>query len=128
MNTRRRLLLVLMTVVLTGSLLCGNGCKKTDSAVENTEAKSTVELCVKCGQIKGDESCCDPDAERCIICGLAEESPGCCNIPEGAESAAICTACGNLAGGELCCKPGGARCSKCGLVEKSPGCCKLPKS
>ena len=68
MNTRRKCLLVLMTVVLVGVLLCADGCKKT-------EAKGSVELCVKCGQIKGDESCCKADADKCVMCGLAEESP-----------------------------------------------------
>lgn len=121
MNTRRECLLVLMTVVLVGVLLCGNGCKKT-------EAKGTVELCTKCGQIKGGELCCKPGQDKCIICGLDEGSPGCCNIPEGAETAALCTACGHIAGSELCCKPNQPRCEKCGLVKGSPGCCKIPKS
>jgi len=62
------------------------------------------------------------------MCGLVEGSPGCCNIPEDAESAALCTACGHLKDGELCCKQGAARCPKCGLVKDSPGCCKIPKS
>ncbi len=118
MNTRRKCLLVLMTTVLVGALLYCNGCKKT-------EAKGTVELCTKCGQIKGSEYCCQL---KCVICGLDEGSPGCCNIPEGAESAAICTACGNIAGGDLCCKPGHDKCPKCGLGDGSPGCCRLPKS
>ena len=121
MDTRRKCLLVLMTVVLAGVLLCGNGCKKS-------EAKGSVELCVKCGQIKDGELCCKPDQDKCIMCGLVEGSPGCCNIPEGVETAAICTACGQMYGGDLCCKPEQPRCSKCGLVKDSPGCCKIPKS
>ena len=121
MNTRRQFLLILMTTVLVGVLLCGSGCKKT-------EAKGSVELCTKCGQIKDGELCCKPDQEKCIMCGLVEKSPGCCNIPEDAEKAALCTACGHMDGGDLCCKPGATKCSICGLVKGSPGCCKIPKS
>ena len=120
MNMRRQFLLILMTTILVGVLLCGNGCKKT-------EAKGSVELCTKCGQIKDGDLCCKPDQEKCIMCGLVEKSPGCCNIPEDAEKAALCTACGQMDGGDLCCKPDQPRCSKCGLVKDSPGCCKIPK-
>ncbi|UCE50371.1 MAG: hypothetical protein JSW47_09435 [Phycisphaerales bacterium] len=122
MNTRRQFVLICTAAALVGAMLFYNGCDK------KTEAKGTVELCTKCGQFKGTESCCKPDQEKCVICGLDDKSPGCCNIPEGAETAAICTACGHMAGGNLCCKPEHPKCSKCGLVEGSPGCCKLPKS
>ena len=69
MNTGRRYLLVLMTTVLAGAMLCCNGCKKT-------EAKGNVALCTKCGQFEGDESCCKPDQEECVMCGLVNGSPG----------------------------------------------------
>lgn len=121
MNANRRYLLILTAAAFVGLLLCANGCKKT-------EAKGTVELCTKCGQIKDSDLCCKPGHEKCIIYGLDEGSPGCCSIPEGARTAAICTACGQIAGSDLCCKPDQPRCPKCGLVKDSPGCCKIPKT
>ncbi len=121
MSTNKKCLPAMVVVVLVGALLFVNGCKKT-------EAKGSVELCTKCGQVKGGELCCKPDQARCIICGLVEGSPGCCNIPEGAETAAVCTACGQMAGSDVCCQPGQDKCPKCGLVKGSPGCCKIPKS
>ena len=117
MNARRKLLLICTAGILVGTSLYLCGCE------DKTEAKGTVELCVKCGQIKDSEYCCQP---KCVMCGLDEGSPGCCNIPDGAETAAICTGCGHIAGTDLCCVPEHPRCEKCGLVEKSPGCCRLP--
>ena len=117
MNARRKCLLVLMTTVLVGALLYCNGCKKT-------EAKGTVELCMKCGQIEGSEYCCQ---EECVMCGLDEGSPGCCNIPKDATTAALCTKCGQIKGSAVCCAPDQIKCAGCGLVKGSPGCCKIPK-
>ena len=37
-------------------------------------------LCVKCGQIKGADTCCAADAATCDKCELAKGSPGCCKI------------------------------------------------
>ena len=39
-------------------------------------------LCSACGQVKGSESCCKPDAEKCGKCGLDKGSPGCCKLPK----------------------------------------------
>ena len=75
MSTNKKCLPAMVVVVLVGALLFVNGCKKT-------EAKGSVELCTKCGQVKGGELCCKPDQARCIICGLVEGSPGCCKIPK----------------------------------------------
>ena len=35
-------------------------------------------LCPKCGQTKGSDACCKPDAAKCGKCGMAKGSPGCC--------------------------------------------------
>jgi hypothetical protein len=88
---------------LLGAVLYANGCKKRETAGSKagTAMAASVELCTGC--------------------------PGCCNIPEGAKTAAICTGCGQIKGSELCCKPNQPTCPKCGLVKGSPGCCKIPE-
>ncbi len=120
---RKECFCVVAVIILAGLALVSNGCKESDTAA----AAETVELCLKCGQIKGGDLCCLPDQTTCPDCGLVKGSPGCCSIPEGATSAAICTKCGQIAGTDLCCAPDQPICDMCGLVKDSPGCCKLPK-
>ncbi len=122
MRIRTVYLGILAGLTLALLTVAGNGCKKSDTVM----AADTVELCLKCGQIKGSDLCCKPGQTLCTDCGLVKGSPGCCSIPEGATSAAICTKCGQIAGTDLCCKPDQPLCPKCGLVAGSPGCCKLP--
>jgi len=124
MKTNRKAIAVALAILLVGSALAVVGCKKSGPS---TAGAAEIELCTACGQIKGGELCCKPDAPKCDGCGLAKGSPGCCNIPKDAESAAVCTACGHIKGSELCCKPDQIKCEKCGLVKGSAGCCKLPK-
>jgi hypothetical protein len=97
-----------------------------DDATTSTAKADTVELCTGCGQVKGGETCCQPDAEKCAACDLAQGSPGCCKMPEGAEKVELCTACGQFAGTEKCCDPDAEKCSACNLAKASPGCCKIP--
>jgi len=123
MKLSRKCVMMLMGAALVGVLMYGNGCKKSDEA----RAADSVQLCVKCGQIKDSDICCKPDQPTCPNCNLVIASPGCCNIPKGATEAAICTKCGQMKGSELCCKPNQTICAMCGLVKDSPGCCKIPK-
>ena len=125
MKSNKKYLTIVMLIVLAGLFLCLTGCKK--SGTKSAQAADSVQLCLHCGQIKGDAQCCKPDQAKCSGCGLVKGSPGCCNIPEGASEAAICTKCGQIKGDALCCKPDQTKCSGCGLVKGSPGCCKLPK-
>jgi len=123
----RKIVMVVIAVALVGVLFLSNGCKKAGKG-GGTAYADTVDLCVKCGQVAGGEKCCKPDQTKCSACSLTKGSPGCCNIPKDATSAAVCGKCGQIAGGEKCCKPGQTKCSGCGLTKGSPGCCKLPKT
>lgn len=123
MKTGKFITTAMLALSLVGIVFVGISCKKT---TPTAAAADSVQLCLKCGQIKGSDLCCQPDQEKCSMCGLDKGSPGCCAIPEGAAQAAICTHCGQIKGSELCCKPGQEKCSMCGLVKGSPGCCKLP--
>lgn len=128
MKVRKSVSMFVLGLVLAGTVLLGQGCKKSDEAgSKGGETVDSIQLCVKCGQIKGAELCCKPDQVKCSGCGLAKGSPGCCKIAKDAQTAAICAKCGQIKGSELCCKPDQAKCQKCGLVKGSPGCCKIPK-
>ncbi len=126
MVTKRTFIAIVMAIGLAGIALLGYGCKKSGEGI--AKAAETVELCLKCGQIKGSDLCCKPGQVTCSSCSLVKGSPGCCKIPKGAKSAALCAKCGQIKGSELCCKPGQVTCPSCGLVKDSPGCCKIPKS
>ena len=119
---KRILVPLLIAAVLAAGALITVGCEKSPSAAK----AATVDLCTDCGQVKGSEACCDPDAEKCASCDLAKGSPGCCKIPEGTENVQLCTGCGQFAGSDECCDPGAEKCASCGLAKGSPGCCKLP--
>lgn len=49
---------------------------------EAGEKVETAALCQACGQIKGSDLCCKPDAVKCDKCGMAKGSPGCCALPK----------------------------------------------
>jgi hypothetical protein len=67
-------LLAVIAAVAVGSVsayadaCCGKS-KKGDA----TQAAT----CAKCGEIKGADKCCKPDAVKCAKCGLDAGSPGC---------------------------------------------------
>ena len=101
---------------------------ESQAVVAAPPAAENIELCVKCGQIKGTDQCCKPGQTACKGCGLVKGSPGCCKIPKDAKEAIICQKCGQIKGTDKCCKPDQAVCKKCGLVKGSPGCCRLGKA
>jgi hypothetical protein len=39
--------------------------------------KSLSATCPKCGELKGSDKCCKPDAVKCEKCGLNKGSRGC---------------------------------------------------
>jgi len=78
MNRKVRNLLLLAAVVLVGVSFCVIGCEKK----EGPSATGQAALCTGCGQVKGTELCCKPDAVKCDKCGLAKGSPGCCKMPK----------------------------------------------
>ena len=127
MKVVRKDVIIVLLVIFAAVLLGISGCKKSGS--EGSKAGqafgASVDLCIKCGQIKGSELCCKPNQTICSGCSLVKGSPGCCKIPKDAQTVALCTKCGQIKGTELCCKLNQTTCSKCGLVKGSPGCCKI---
>ncbi len=100
--------------------------KKMEDAGVTPAKTPPVDLCSKCGQIKGGELCCKAGAEKCASCGLAKGSPACCKeIDFSKGQAQICGGCGQIKGSDKCCKSGDAKCPGCGLDKGAPGCCKL---
>ncbi|MBN1256504.1 MAG: hypothetical protein JXA52_02225 [Planctomycetes bacterium] len=93
-----------------------------------TLAETPLQLCPKCGEIKGSEKCCKMEGrEKCEKCGLLKGSPGCCKIPAGVTRPMdLCPKCGEIHGSKDCCNNEGKEmCPKCGLHKGSPGCCKM---
>ncbi len=113
-----------MRLILCFTVLLLAGCQAAQMSSE--VAPGAVGVCTSCGQIKGTDVCCNPDAPMCSKCDLAKGSPGCCRIEKGStEPISICTKCGQFKGTDACCQPGAAACTGCGLAKGSPGCCKL---
>ncbi len=125
--TFRTLRQIAPVALLVCCCLFAIGCETSETtASSDAVSPGALPLCTDCGQIKGDEKCCDPSQATCGGCDLAKGSPGCCKITKGTDEAkALCTGCGQIKGGDTCCEPGQAKCSKCGLVAGSPGCCKI---
>jgi len=121
--------------------VCCGGCIETikkdpEKYIKQIEDKgitldaTPVELCTKCGEIKGADECCKAEGrEACAKCGLFKGSPGCCKISKDAkEPAVVCPKCGEVKGADACCKKEGhAACPKCSLHQGSPGCCRMKK-
>lgn len=61
-----------------GSPGCCNADLKTLASLNPT---NDVLLCPDCGQVKNSAQCCVKTSEKCVKCGLAKGSPGCCKIP-----------------------------------------------
>ena len=119
---KKRRVSLLAVMALGAVMLLSAGCEE-----KTTAQTKDVPLCTDCGQIEDAEAFCQPDQEKCA-CGLDKGSPGCCKIPEGAESAALCGGCGHIKGTETCCQPGQEKCTGCGLDKGSAGCCKIPSA
>ena len=89
-------------------------------------ADAKLQLCSKCGQIKGTDKCCLEGAVKCSSCSLVKGSPACCKNLDFSKGAVIlCGGCGQVKGSEACCAKDAQKCSKCGLAKGSPGCCKI---
>ncbi len=89
---------------------------------DHGDDENITTLCLKCGEIAGSENCCKEGIEKCSVCGLNMDSPGCCSIPEGVTEAKICNKCGEIIGTENCCKEGVEKCEACGKHKGSIGC------
>lgn len=111
-------LVAFATIVMVG---CSN---PEETAKTGTTANSplTADLCGKCGDAAGSETCCK--GETCD-CGMQKGSELCCT---GVKSADLvyCKGCGFEKGSDKCCAEGTEKCS-CGLAKGSPLCCKLKK-
>ena len=101
----------------------GDKTLKMDKKIE----KVGLKLCADCGEIKGSDKCCVPEAEKCPKCGLNKGAPGCCKIEKGVKDVKLCTDCGEIKGSDKCCVPEAEKCPKCGLNKGAPGCCKIEK-
>ena len=122
---------LLLAVVLITGLFCAASCCPW-SGKEVKGGKAGIRLCTQCGQEKGSDACCKPDAEKCGKCSLAKGSPGCCKIPKGAtEPVVLCAKCNKIKGSDACCKPCAKRsaksCGKCGRAKGCSGGCKSKK-
>ena len=103
-------------------------CEVKPGAKETKMAKmdgKSLKICGDCGELKGSEKCCAPDAEKCSKCGLNKGAPGCCKIEKGATDAKLCGHCGEIKGSDKCCVAEAEKCPKCGLNKGAPGCCKI---
>ena len=111
--------------------LAFGGCSERPTTAPKSSTEDTlVEVCSKCGEIKGSDECCKLEGKTlCPKCGLIKGSPGCCKLPKDKSTPVyICPKCGEIKGSDECCKlEGKTICPKCGLIKGSPGCCKLPK-
>ena len=115
---------ILCATALT-ALLCV-GCQTSETSTDNIVSPGAVSICTNCGDVKGSDTCCAPDAVTCGGCGLHKGSIGCCQIEKGStETVMVCTSCGYFKGSDECCQDGGATCAGCGLKKGSPGCCKI---
>ncbi len=116
--------LPLLMVVALAVWGCSQSTEEGPAAVGEAAEGGGVFLCGACGQIKGSDDCCKPDARTCDACTLVKGSPGCCTIEKGSD-VKLCTKCGQIAGSEVCCNEGAEKCEKCSLAKGSPGCCKI---
>jgi hypothetical protein len=122
MKSMYKILLIVISLIFWG------GCCKSHSHDGHHHGHHHVShaenlLCGKCGEIKGTDKCCDPNAQKCE-CGLIHGSPGCCKIEKG-DDVKLCTHCGQIKGTDNCCAKDAKSCSSCGLHKGSPGCCKI---
>jgi len=67
--------LMVLIAAMVAMAQCPADCKCAGCAAKAAEK---AVLCEKCGEVKGAEKCCKPDAEKCSACGLHKGSPGCC--------------------------------------------------
>jgi hypothetical protein len=108
---------------------CGDDDGKETKKDNPDVTVKAAQLCAKCGEIKGTENCCNPDAEKCAHCKLNAGSPACCkHIDFSKGDVELCTHCGQVKGSEKCCAADAEKCPSCGLAKGSPGCCKLGKA
>lgn len=65
------------------SQCCGAKTRPEQKAITSeTNKTETSKICQKCGEIKGTEKCCNPQAEKCKKCGLNKGSAGCCKLKQ----------------------------------------------
>lgn len=73
-------LLLALAVTAMAAMTIGCTCQKQTCSASAAKCAKAPALCGSCGQIKGTDACCDPDAVKCANCGLDKGSPGCCKI------------------------------------------------
>ncbi len=87
-----------------------------------SDTDSAIVLCGHCGEVKGADNCCNPEAER-HACGAIKGSPGCCKLAEDGSDLTLCDHCGQIKGSDVCCAKDAEKCDHCGKALGSPGCC-----
>ncbi len=73
--------MIAVSIFLVSSCACvTDKCEPTttSSAKMDKLASQNLELCGDCGEVKGSDKCCVPEAEKCEKCGLNKGAPGCC--------------------------------------------------
>ncbi|MEO1618670.1 MAG: hypothetical protein AAFV88_22665 [Planctomycetota bacterium] len=120
----KSLSLCLAVLLMTTLIGCGSD-EATPETPETPETATPVSLtgdvCGKCGDIAGTETCCK--GETCS-CGMQKGSALCCS---GVESSDVvyCKDCGFGKGTDECCSDDNTACTKCGLAAGSDLCCKV---
>ena len=72
------LFVVLMIIVFSMGTIQAQ--EKT-TKVEKVKIEKTMDkLCIKCGEVKGSEKCCNKEVVKCEKCELHKGSPGCCKM------------------------------------------------
>jgi len=113
-------LVALATVIMVG---CTSPEETANTGTTATaESPLTADLCGKCGDAKGSETCCQ--GETCD-CGMQKGTALCCTGVKPAD-VTYCKGCGFEKDSEKCCSEENEACS-CGLAKGSPLCCKLNK-
>ncbi len=70
---------LILSLILSSAVLCSNNAYACSSCgcTPKHSHQPTEKLC-GCGEVKGSENCCNPDAAKCGSCGKIKGSPGCC--------------------------------------------------
>lgn len=64
-------------LAFAGAATVNAACGSCGAAAKGEKKDAKVELCAKCGEVKGGDKCCKEGVAKCPKCGLDAGSPGC---------------------------------------------------